>query len=106
MVTNWLWIVTRFVFQGCRPYSFAECEHHVNGSRPHCNVSATSTPDCVEQCDEGYTVSYQDDKQFGKFILYYVAVPFLSANQEIGYKSFSRMTYFVLSVTLNLTSQS
>jgi len=55
------------VSQGCRPYSFAECEHHISGSRPPCNMSAT--PECVEQCDDGYKLTYQEDKQFGKFLV-------------------------------------
>ena len=54
------------VFQGCRPYSSAECEHYVNGSRPPCKKEPT--PKCVMQCEAGYKLSYMDDKHFGKFI--------------------------------------
>jgi len=53
------------VLQGCRPYSFAECEHHVTGSRPPCTKE--KTPKCVEQCDSGYKLTYQEDKHYGKF---------------------------------------
>ena len=53
------------VFQGCRPYSIAACEHHVNGSRPPC--SEGPTPKCVQVCESGYKLSYRKDKHFGKF---------------------------------------
>jgi cathepsin B len=49
--------------QGCRPYSIAECEHHVNGSRPPCG--SEKTPKCVKQCEKSYKVPYPKDKRFG-----------------------------------------
>lgn len=49
---------------GCRPYSIAPCEHHVNGTRPPCQGEG-ETPKCVEQCIDGYSPSYQKDKHFG-----------------------------------------
>lgn len=52
--------------QGCRPYSIAPCEHHVNGSRPPCKSELDPTPKCVLKCEDGYTVPYSTDKHFGK----------------------------------------
>lgn len=49
--------------QGCRPYSIAECEHHVNGSRPKCGEGPT--PKCVRQCESGYKLRYNTDKHYG-----------------------------------------
>lgn len=49
---------------GCRPYSIASCEHHVNGTRPPCQ-GTQDTPKCEEQCVDGYSPSYQKDKHFG-----------------------------------------
>ncbi|KAJ3606993.1 hypothetical protein NHX12_026508 [Muraenolepis orangiensis] len=49
---------------GCRPYSIAPCQHHVNGSRPPCTEGAT--PKCVKQCIDGYPVPYLKDKNIGK----------------------------------------
>eukprot|EP00914_Ancora_sagittata_P004214 GHVO01009263.1.p1 GENE.GHVO01009263.1~~GHVO01009263.1.p1 ORF type:complete len:337 (+),score=29.47 GHVO01009263.1:110-1120(+) len=50
--------------QGCRPYSIAPCEHHVNGTRLPCSGEGP-TPKCVTQCEDSYKVSYEDDKKFG-----------------------------------------
>ncbi|KAM7395421.1 hypothetical protein PAMA_006938 [Pampus argenteus] len=50
---------------GCRPYTIAPCEHHVNGTRPPCQ-SIQDTPKCVEQCIDGYSPSYKKDKHFGQ----------------------------------------
>ena len=49
---------------GCRPYSIPACEHHVNGTRPPCQ-GEQETPKCVELCADGYSPSYQKDKNFG-----------------------------------------
>lgn len=49
---------------GCRPYSVAPCEHHVNGTRPPCQ-GTEDTPKCVGLCVDGYSPSYQKDKHFG-----------------------------------------
>lgn len=49
---------------GCRPYSIAPCEHHVNGSRPACHGDV-ATPRCQHQCISGYTLSYAKDKHYG-----------------------------------------
>uniref|UniRef100_A0A3Q2PZJ3 Cathepsin B n=1 Tax=Fundulus heteroclitus TaxID=8078 RepID=A0A3Q2PZJ3_FUNHE len=51
---------------GCRPYTIEPCEHHVNGSRPPCTGEGGDTPECITQCESGYTPSYQKDKHYGK----------------------------------------
>ncbi|KAM4528658.1 cathepsin Bb [Fundulus diaphanus] len=50
---------------GCRPYTIAPCEHHVNGTRPPCQ-GETETPKCVQQCTDGYSLSYPKDKHYGR----------------------------------------
>ncbi|XP_036397940.1 cathepsin B [Megalops cyprinoides] len=50
---------------GCRPYTIPPCEHHVNGSRPSCTGEHGDTPECVKQCDPGYSPSYTEDKYYG-----------------------------------------
>lgn len=51
--------------QGCRPYEIAPCEHHVNGTRGPCEGEG-KTPKCNKKCEDGYTVSYDKDKHYGK----------------------------------------
>uniref|UniRef100_A0A8D2ZVY7 Cathepsin B n=1 Tax=Scophthalmus maximus TaxID=52904 RepID=A0A8D2ZVY7_SCOMX len=51
---------------GCRPYTIAPCEHHVNGSRPSCSGERGDTPECVLKCEPGYTPAYKKDKHYGK----------------------------------------
>lgn len=55
-----------FLCTGCRPYTIAPCEHHVNGSRPPCTGEGGETPQCIFQCEAGYTPSYKQDKHYGK----------------------------------------
>ncbi|KAM9354992.1 cathepsin Bb [Pholidichthys leucotaenia] len=50
---------------GCRPYTIAPCEHHVNGTRPPCQ-GEVETPKCVQQCIDGYSPLFKRDKHFGK----------------------------------------
>ncbi|XP_042560313.1 cathepsin B-like isoform X2 [Clupea harengus] len=50
---------------GCRPYSIAPCEHHVNGTRPPCS-GEQDTPKCENQCLPEYSLSYPKDKHYGK----------------------------------------
>ncbi|KAI4888936.1 hypothetical protein NFI96_025074 [Prochilodus magdalenae] len=50
---------------GCRPYTIRPCEHHVNGTRPPCS-GEENTPDCVNQCIDGYAPSYSKDLHFGQ----------------------------------------
>ena len=49
----------------CQPYSFAPCEHHVNGSRPGCDAELP-TPQCQKECQPGYFRHYVNDKTMGK----------------------------------------
>ncbi|XP_061621889.1 cathepsin B [Phyllopteryx taeniolatus] len=51
---------------GCRPYTIAPCEHHVNGSRPPCTGEGGDTPKCVSKCEPGYSPRYMQDKHYGK----------------------------------------
>lgn len=54
--------------EGCKPYSVAECEHHVNGTRPPCQ-GETKTPKCAKQCtNNDYTVDYTNDKSKGQSV--------------------------------------
>jgi cathepsin B len=50
--------------QGCRPYSIAACEHHVNGSLPPCGPEQ-STPSCDATCEKSFNDTYKHDKHFG-----------------------------------------
>ncbi|XP_048830738.1 cathepsin B-like [Brienomyrus brachyistius] len=50
---------------GCRPYTIPPCEHHVNGSRPSCTGEGGDTPECLMQCEPGYTPPYKQDKHYG-----------------------------------------
>ncbi|XP_076129034.1 cathepsin B-like [Alosa pseudoharengus] len=50
---------------GCRPYTIAPCEHHVNGTRPPCS-GEQDTPKCTSQCIPEYSLSYPKDKHYGK----------------------------------------
>ncbi|GAB6022479.1 hypothetical protein CHUAL_006589 [Chamberlinius hualienensis] len=50
--------------EGCEPYSIAECEHHVNGTRPPCSGEG-KTPKCKKFCIPGYSKTYKDDKYYG-----------------------------------------
>lgn len=52
---------------GCRPYSIAPCEHHVNGTRPPCQ-GTQETPKCETKCIDGYPTSYPKDKRFGNSV--------------------------------------
>jgi len=50
---------------GCRPYPFAPCEHHINGSLPPCSSSIEPTPKCEKKCQASYTTPYDKDKHYG-----------------------------------------
>ena len=54
------------LLSGCRPYSIAPCEHHVNGTRPPCTGEEGDTPKCSKACEAGYTPTYKKDKHFGE----------------------------------------
>lgn len=51
--------------QGCRPYAFEPCEHHINGSRPACSGEGGHTPKCLKTCQEGYNIPYEQDLHYG-----------------------------------------
>lgn len=61
---------------GCRPYSIAPCEHHVNGTRPPCQ-GTQETPKCEERCIDGYSTSYPKDKHFGNSVQPWSAISHL-----------------------------
>merc|ERR1712127_70081 len=52
---------------GCKPYSIAPCEHHVEGDRVSCDdVPHSNTPSCTNDCVDGYNgPSYMNDKTYG-----------------------------------------
>jgi len=52
---------------GCKPYSIAPCEHHVEGDRPSCDdVPHSNTPACTNTCVDSYDgPSYMNDKTYG-----------------------------------------
>ena len=49
----------------CNAYTFAKCEHHGAGSGvyPPCGETQP-TPVCVEKCQEGYPIPYENDKYY------------------------------------------
>lgn len=59
VVTGWLYNTTNY----CMPYTFAPCDHHVNGSYGPCGNSQP-TPKCKNSCVSGYPGSYATDKWF------------------------------------------
>lgn len=50
--------------QGCKPYSIAKCEHHVNGTLPPCE-GIVDTPNCLRKCEQGFPETYQKDLHYG-----------------------------------------
>jgi len=50
--------------QGCKPYPFLKCMHHVTGPLPDCSKYSFNTPACKESCRSGYQTSYEDDKHY------------------------------------------
>uniref|UniRef100_A0A8R1DHS7 Pept_C1 domain-containing protein n=1 Tax=Caenorhabditis japonica TaxID=281687 RepID=A0A8R1DHS7_CAEJA len=52
---------------GCKPYPYAPCEHHVNGSHYQpCPSSMYPTDKCEHSCQAGYPLTYQQDLHFGQ----------------------------------------
>ncbi|XP_061720796.1 cathepsin B-like [Cydia pomonella] len=51
--------------QGCRTYEIAPCEHAVDGPRPKCHEEE-NTPACVNKCEAGYDIEYNQDKHRAK----------------------------------------
>jgi len=50
--------------QGCQPYSFPMCNHHVNGSYPDCSGNGP-TPSCKKTCLPNYPKTFTEDKHYG-----------------------------------------
>ena len=50
---------------GCRPYSVAACEHHVDGPLGPCQADIVPTPACTKQCAASYNKSYMGDLSLG-----------------------------------------
>jgi len=61
------------VGQGCQPYPFPECEHHINKTTyPACPKDIYKTPKCKKSCQSTYkTNQYSKDKRFGKSAVFY-----------------------------------
>ncbi|VDL71777.1 unnamed protein product [Nippostrongylus brasiliensis] len=54
---------------GCKPYPYAPCEHHNNATHYQpCPSDIYPTNTCEHSCQSGYSVSYDNDKHFGRFI--------------------------------------
>ena len=52
-------------FQGCYPYEIKACDHHVVGKLDPCKGGEGRTPKCKKSCEQGYNVTYNDDKHHG-----------------------------------------
>ena len=48
----------------CLPYFLPPCDHHVHGSHGDC-PETVDTPKCVETCQSGYPILFEDDKSYG-----------------------------------------
>ncbi|KAH7697876.1 CRE-CPR-6 protein [Aphelenchoides avenae] len=53
--------------EGCRPYPFAPCEHHINATHyPKCPKGEYPTPNCEKKCQGSYKAkTYDQDKHYG-----------------------------------------
>jgi len=52
--------------QGCKPYPFLTCMHHVKGPLPDCSKYSFNTPACKRSCESSYHTSYTEDKHFAE----------------------------------------
>ncbi|XP_060571629.1 cathepsin B-like [Ruditapes philippinarum] len=50
--------------QGCLPYEIKACDHHVVGKLDPCKGDGP-TPRCSKRCEDGYNVTFKDDKHHG-----------------------------------------
>jgi len=50
--------------EGCRPYPFIKCNHHVKGPLPDCPSTDFDTPVCKKSCESSYSTSYADDRHY------------------------------------------
>ena len=62
--TGGLYNGTGFSGTGCKPYSFAPCEHYVSGERVDCDsLPMSETPTCTDFCVDEYTDNdYENDR--------------------------------------------
>ncbi|CAD6192882.1 unnamed protein product [Caenorhabditis auriculariae] len=52
---------------GCKPYPYAPCEHHNNATHYQpCPSNIYPTNKCEHKCQAGYSLTYDQDKHFGK----------------------------------------
>ncbi|XP_064459374.1 uncharacterized protein LOC135369786 [Ornithodoros turicata] len=51
---------------GCKPYTYPPCEHHVKGKRPYCTI--IQMQECQKKCRDGYRKTYAEDKHYGKTV--------------------------------------
>lgn len=49
-----------YFLQGCQPYTFAPCEHHIHGPKPDCPNTVLPTPKCLKTCSNP-SINYEDD---------------------------------------------
>jgi len=52
--------------EGCQPYPFVKCEHHVSGDKESCEKLHFKTPSCKKTCEAGYDKKFSEDKKFAK----------------------------------------
>jgi len=59
--------------QGCSPYPFPVCEHHVDKTKyPACAKDIYDTPKCQKSCQPAYTTNtYYKDKTYGQSAVYF-----------------------------------
>jgi len=59
--------------EGCSPYPFAECEHHIDKTTyPKCPKDIYKTPACQKSCQTSYKdKSYTNDKTYGKSAVFF-----------------------------------
>jgi len=50
--------------QGCKPYPFLKCNHHVQGPLPDCSNYNFNTPACKHKCEDSYNTPYSDDRHY------------------------------------------
>jgi len=54
--------------EGCKPYPFLKCMHHVTGPLPDCSKYSFNTPACKKSCRSGYSTSYDDDRHYAQSV--------------------------------------
>jgi len=54
--------------QGCYPYEVKACDHHVVGKLNPCSKEIQRTPKCKRDCEQGYNVSYSQDKHYARTV--------------------------------------